>query len=137
MARQPLGGWENGLSPQTINSFRQNTPELILRDLQRELGLSDSERTVAQNVLMARGVNKWLKARRDIIHLSHATREAIKIKHLTYNKSDPVQKARLKMLVWFRSELRKICHQPRWVEWPKIADAGSAEKRLVVKGKGV
>ena len=33
-----------------------------------------------------------------------------------------------------RSRLRRICHQPRWVEWPRIADANKAEDELVVRG---
>jgi hypothetical protein len=132
--RNTLGGWERGLSPQTINSFRQNSPELIVRDARRMLNLNDEQCEILRQILLARGVNKWFKARRDIIKLQHELKKQIKEFQKKYHKWDPVHKASLKLLNDFRERLREICHQPRWVEWPKIADPREAEKEIVVKG---
>lgn len=132
--RQKLGGWENGLSEKTINNFRQNTPELILEDAERMLDLKPEEIEVLRSILLARGVNKWFKARRDIIRLKNDLRYMIKEVHTYYDKTNKEHKERLKMLNFFMSVIRKICHQQRWVEWPKIRSAKRAEKKVIVKG---
>lgn len=132
--RKPLGGWENGLTPETINNFRQNSPELVIRDAKRMLKLTDDEGEILRQILLARGINKWLKARRDIIKLKDEIKIEIKKLQQTYEKWNPEHKTRLKMLNYFRQRLRKICHQPRWVEWPQIASAEKAEKLLKIDG---
>ena len=132
--RNELGGWEKGLSPKTINSFRQNSPELIIRDAQRMLDLNEEQCEVLRQILMARGVNKWLKVRRDIIKLQHELKDEITRFQKVYRKWNPVHKVTLKLLNRFRNRLRKICHQPRWVEWPRMGDPKEAEKKWVVKG---
>lgn len=136
MARHPLGGWQLGLSPKTVNNFRQNTPELIIRDAKRMLHLTDAQCETLQQILLARGVNKWFKARRDIIGLKHAIRIIIHMRSADYNKRNPEHKAAMRWLTTFQGMLGEICKQPRWVEWPDIADPGKAERRLVVKGRG-
>ena len=132
--RHELGGWERGLSPETINCFRQNSPELIIRDARRMLNLDEEQCEVLRKILLARGVNKWFKARRDIIKLQHQLKERIIALNNNYQKSNPVHKTSITLLNEFRESLRDICHQPRWVEWPKVADLREAEKKIVVKG---
>lgn len=132
--RNELGGWERGLTPQTINSFRQNSPELIIRDARRMLDLNEEQCEILRQIMLARGVNKWLKARRDLIKLNQRLKARIRNLHESYNSWDPSQKTALKLLNEFRESLRAICHQPRWVEWPRMGDARKAEKRIVVKG---
>ncbi len=73
-----LGGWEYNLSPDTIYSFRQNSPELIIRDAKRMLHLNDDQLEILRRILLARGVNKWFKARRYIIKLKHAIKKQIR-----------------------------------------------------------
>lgn len=131
-----LGGWEYGLSPDTIYSFRQNSPELIIRDAKRMLHLDDEQLEVLRRILLARGVNKWFKARRDIIKLKHALKMRIREVLSRYKKWNPVHKIELALLNYFYARLESICHQPRWVEWPPIADSREAEKMLVVKSRG-
>jgi hypothetical protein len=129
-----LGGWEYGLSPDTIYSFRQNSPELIIRDAKRMLHLDDDQLEILRRILLARGVNKWFKARRDIIKLRHEIKKRISELLGCYKKWNPVHKMKLALLNCFYERLENICHQPRWVEWPPIADPREAEKGLVVKG---
>jgi len=132
--RLMLGGWEHGLTPETINNFRQNSPELIIRDAQILLRLNQEECETLRKILLARGVNKWLKARRDIIKLKNDTRDEIKDLMKIYEKWNPVHKTKIKMLTNFLGKVRSICHQKRWVEWPPVADAAKAEKKIVTRG---
>lgn len=129
-----LGGWEYGLSPDTIYSFRQNSPELIIRDAKRMLRLDDDQLEILRRILLARGVNKWFKARRDIIKLKHDIKKQIREVLGRYKKRNPVHKTEFELLNSFYERLESICHQPRWVEWPRIADPREAEKDLIVKG---
>ena len=132
--REIMGGWEHGLSPETINNFRQNTPELVIRDARRLLDLDDNDCQVLRQILLARGINKWLKARRDIIRLKEKYKTRIKELALSYRKYRPEDKIAMRLLQEFRACLRKICHSPRWVEWPEIADASKAEMEISICG---
>ena len=131
--RTAEGGWENGLNPSTINNFRQNTPELVIRDARRMLSLNEEQCQILRDILLARGINKWLKARRDIIRYKEKVKESIKYIQSTYKKGDVAQKATLQVLNLVRRDLRIICHQSRWVIWPEIATASKAEKRIEIK----
>jgi len=133
--RKESGGWENGLTPATINNFRQNSPELVIRDAKQLLNLDKAQCDILKDILLARGINKWLKARRDIIKLKDEIKQEIVELQSIYEKWNPVHKERLKLLNSFRVKLRKICHQKRWVEWPDIATPSKAEKKLIIKGK--
>jgi len=127
-------GWDLGLNIKTINNFRQNSPELIVRDAKVLLRLDEEQCQILRKILLARGVNKWLKARRDIIRLKHEIKQQIINLNKIYEKWNPSHKATLKMLNYFRQELRKICHQPRWVEWPSLTRPNKAEKFIIIKG---
>ena len=128
--RSKLGGWEMGLTPETINNFRQNTPELVIRDAKRMLNLNDNQCETLKQILLARGINKWLKARRDIIALKNDIK--IEIKKIQENYDRKKDKTKLKLLEDFRAKLRRICHQERWVEWS--ADANPRKAKLKVLG---
>jgi hypothetical protein len=62
-------------TPENIWAAKQNHPELIVRDLCAEYPYVDPD-TVRQS-LMARGVNKWLKVRRDLIAYKKQLRNRI------------------------------------------------------------
>jgi len=96
--RRKLGGWEDGLTPKTINNFRQNSPELIIRDAKNFLGLNDKQCEILKNILLARGVNKWLKARRDIIKFKNEIKQEIIELQSSYQKWNPVHKSTLKLM---------------------------------------
>lgn len=132
--RKELGGWEWGLTPKAINSFRRNSPELIIRDAQRMLGLDDGQCEVLRQILLARAVNKWFKARRDVIKFQHELKDRIIELNKRYRKWHPADQAEWKLLNEIREQLRAICHRPRWVEWPRIGDPRQAEKKIKVVG---
>ena len=136
MAREPLGGWEHGLSPETINNFRQNSPQLIIEDARRFLGLDAAACDKLREILLARGVNKWLKARRDLIALKCELKRGIHGILATGVKGNAAQKGNLKALMQVQGRIRAICHQPRWVEWPPLRTAAKCDDKLVVKGGG-
>jgi len=123
----------------TINNFRQNNPELVVSDLREYLGLDEDQCELVRTVLLARGVGKWLKNRRDIIahkkQLKHAIRAKLadityfkdlrdKAEHKSkdwyiYMKHWQVAKAELKILAHERGVLKGICMSDRYVEWPR------------------
>ena len=115
----------SGLNPldvtrENIDGMAQNRVSLIARDFVR-LGID--ERT-ARMVLMARGVNKWLGARRRIIAYKHRLRTEITNTigdiQAAKHSGDHLRLARLRGRLEAKQEARKhlraICHMPRW--WP-------------------
>ena len=92
------------LTPKTINNERQNHPELVVQDARELLGLDDGQCDVLRMILLRRGVNKWLYARRRFIRLKHW----MKPKVMTATRKD-FQHA--------YEEMVHICTMPRWVEW--------------------
>lgn len=65
------------VSEANIWNFRQNNPELVVRDLEKLFNLNEEQKEQVRTVLMARGVNKWFKVRRDIS--TKSLPEALKI----------------------------------------------------------
>lgn len=116
-------GYEHA-TPKTIGGFRQNHPELIVRDLKELLGLGDGGVEIVRNVLMARGVNKWFKVRRDLISYKHALKDEVKrvVSELSGNGLSGgerrLRKERLHAIEGVRAALRELCNTPRWQEWP-------------------
>jgi len=115
----------SGLNPldvtrANINGMAQNRVSLIAADFAR---LGVDERTV-RRVLMARGVNKWLAARRRIILYKNQLRDEITntIGDIQAAKhgGDHLRLARLRGALEAKQEARKhlrtICHMSRW--WP-------------------
>lgn len=49
-----------------IQNFRQNHPELVIKDCRR-YGFTEEQLKIVRQSLLVRGVNKWLKVRRDLI----------------------------------------------------------------------
>jgi hypothetical protein len=63
-------------SPENIWLYRQNDPKLVVRDLKEVY--PDIDETVVERSLMARGINKWLKVRRDLIAHKKSLKNEIK-----------------------------------------------------------
>ena len=118
------------VTPANIPSYPQNRVHLIVEDLAR-LGIAPQD---AQRILMARGVNKWLEARRCIIRLKHSLKTQV-TETITYIIETKQQKARpgkfgssrrdclnrlyyargyLKATEEVRARLRAICRMHRW-----------------------
>ena len=86
------------MTPHTINkeniwNFEQNKPTLIAKDLE-PFGVP---REVTHNVLLARGVYKWLAVRRDLIKLKNVWRDRLtECYHAAQANRNPIRGAYLK-----------------------------------------
>lgn len=60
-----------------IWNYRQNHPELVVKDCKNH-GFTDNQCKIVRQSLLVRGVNKWLKVRRDIIVYKIQIRAEIK-----------------------------------------------------------
>ena len=108
------------VSRANIDGMAQNRVSLIARDL---VGLGVDERD-ARKVLMGRGVNKWLGARRRIIRYKHRLRRDVSniigeiqaAKHSGNRLELERLRGRLETTQACLAALRDICHMPRW--WP-------------------
>jgi len=146
------------VSPRTIWNFRQNNPELVIQDAKDYLGLSDEQCKVLRLILLARGVNKWLKVRRDLI----AYKTLIKLRIRELNKEVPelrermklfprgtpennkaytewrVKRQELKTLTEVRGVLRSLCHSDRFVEWkPSVSRHVLKEMNTIRVGEDI
>jgi len=103
------------LTPDGIWNFKQNKPRFIARDFET-LGIN---KEVTYKILLARGVFKWLSARRDIIKLKNVWRDRLsELYHCDVaslgKKEYAERKGKIKALEECRAELRAICHSDRW-----------------------
>lgn len=134
-----------------IYSEKQNYPELVVEDIielmrpfigfavkgERLEEAEEDMRNQIYAILLKRGVNKWLFARKLIIRLKKKYQQ--KIKDLTqilqedkerYNSGDISQlydalsnkeywklKGELKAYMKIREELKLLCFTPRWIVW--------------------
>ena len=106
------------VSPENIWQFKQNKPSLVIKDME-EFGIAPE---ITEKVLLARGVNKWLFARRDIIHLKHDIKKQITSTiteiHIAKTSKDFVLRHKLRgrvnTLVTIQKAIKAICHSERW-----------------------
>jgi len=121
------------VTPQNIWNFRQNNPELIIKDAQQFLNLNNEQCQILRNILLARGINKWLKVRRDLIaykkqlknKIKRLESEKTKIKSQISKNYNPllhneytVKKELSKLLQSIRHQLKQLCQTNRWQIWP-------------------
>ncbi len=125
-----LNGITKDVDPKTIWNFRQNHPELVVKDCRREFGLDDKQCDRLRQILMERGVNKWLWARRRFIDLKHRLKEDVRLLQV----SDIGERVLRERLISVYSEMQNICKMPRWVEWPRLShDWRKTDASIVVK----
>lgn len=119
----------NYLNSNTIWSFRQNIPELIVNDCIKEFNLDDEEVEKLRIILMARGVNKWFYARREFIKLKHEVKEMLKSAKDDKKVHRIIEKIYVKM--------QNIAKMPRHVEWPRTVTHKweNIERDIEIKGK--
>ena len=67
-------------NPGNIWNYRQNHPELVINDC-KYYGFTDGQASIVRQSLLVRGVNKWLKVRRDLIAYKLQIRSEIKLLH--------------------------------------------------------
>lgn len=96
-------------TPKTIWNFAQNKPSLIVRDITERY--PEIPPDFIYEVLLRRGVFKWLSVRRDLIKYKNILRD--KITELNRKKTQ-YEKGYHKALLECRAEIRKYCHSDRF-----------------------
>jgi len=122
-----------GLNENTIWGMRQNHPELVVQDCKTEFGLTEAQCERLRQILMERGVNKWLLARLKFIDLKHELKDIVKKLNV---KNGHDKELRMTVLKTYE-RLQNICKMPRWVEWGKYPHKNmkNNEKEIIVKGR--
>ncbi len=64
-------------TPQNIWNYKQNHPELVIKDLQ-QYGVDAFIVSLVRQSMLCRGINKWLKVRRDLIAYKKIIKHQIK-----------------------------------------------------------
>ena len=110
--------YKNLLTPKLIWNIEQNKPSLIAKDLQA-FGVAPE---ITHDILLARGVYKWLSVRRQLIKLKNVWKSRIvetlsKLREA--KKSDNAYevgylRGYLKAYNECRGEVRALCHSERW-----------------------
>ena len=146
----------NEVSPKTIWNFRQNNPELVVQDAKNAFSLNDSQCETLRIILLARGVNKWLKVRRDLIAYKKQIKHMIKQKQadIVVNKclmsKTPYKsvgfyklsreglalKRGLKMLEGVRASLKSLCMTDRWQIWRPSTSRKTLREMNSLTGSG-
>ena len=93
-----------------IWEFKQNKPSLIVKDIIEKYPNVDSD--FIYEVLLKRGVFKWLAVRRDLIKLKDEMRN--EITRLCNIKKTYKEKGYLSAIIEYRQKIRKLCHSDRW-----------------------
>jgi hypothetical protein len=106
------------LTPKNIWNERQNKPSLIVKDIKNIY--PDIDEYIIYEILLRRGVFKWLAVRRELIILKNEWKETIK--SLNRKKTDK-EKGYLKAMENCRKQVRLLCHSERW-QYPNF-DSGS------------
>ena len=97
----------------TIWNFAQNKPSLIVKDICAKY--PDVDPDFVYEVLLKRGIFKWLAVRRDLIKLKNTWRDKVtELCHGKRNKKDKKEVGYLKALEDCRKDIRELCHSERW-----------------------
>lgn len=97
------------MTPQTIWNFKQNKPTLIVRDIREKYPQIPED--FIYEILLKRGVFKWLAVRRNLIKLKDEWKNTIRELN---RKKTPEEKGFLKALERCRKQVRALCHSERW-----------------------
>ena len=115
------------VTEKTINNVKQNKIKYLVKDF-TEYGVPEE---VTREILLRRGINKWLANRAKIINLKDEIKKEINyslafmkvLKHADIcfcknkGKQNEIYKeelGRLKALEEIRKKIRTICHSSRW-----------------------
>ena len=114
--REKVLPYEHLLTPNLIDTIKQNKPSLIVDDLE-EYGVPSD---ITMKILLGRGVCKWLTVRRKLIKLKDIWKDRIKrtVELIKINKEHPYNLAYcrgyLAALEECRKEVRGLCRSTRW-----------------------
>ena len=110
------------VNEKTINNVKQNKIKYLVKDFAK-YGVSED---ITREILLRRGINKWLANRMAIIGLKDDLK--VEIKRILglmefYNKKGSASKnhpiyrgfvGELRVLIKTRDKIREICHSSRW-----------------------
>jgi len=137
-----FGDWENwrfyyrkyldcGVLPELVNQYRQNYPDLIVRDLMSEISNSN----LVYATLLRRGVNKWLFVRTLLIRYKKLVKEWYKEAEKKMQKANnEYAKAYWKgyrdAMFKVRADLKALCNTPRYVIWNGDRPGAVIDKKI-------
>jgi len=108
------------VTEKTINNIRQNKIRYLVKDFAK-YGVPEE---ATKEILLKRGINKWLANRMAIIHLKNELlqdiRDCLGLMRIISNvegKNSLNYKetlGQLKATIGIRKQIRKICHSSRW-----------------------
>lgn len=116
------------MNNQDIWQFEQNKPSLVVKDIVEKYPFIEED--FIYEVLLRRGVFKWLTVRREFIRLKDKWKA--EIRELNRKKTDK-EKGYHNALVKCRQEIRKLCHSERFVAPDIDKKAQSYLKKLTKK----
>lgn len=121
------------INKNTIWSSRQNHPELVVQDIKEMFSLNEEQCKQIRLILMNRGINKWLYARRLFIKLKHEVKEIRKKSISDYGQKHPLVKEIKKI----QEKMQNIAKMPRWIEWGTYVHKNMKQniKDIKIKGK--
>lgn len=123
---------KDGIDPVNIWECQQNHPELVVKDLKEEFGLTESQCDFVRYTLMKRGINKWLLNRRMFIDLKHQMKHKLQPIYEGEFSYKQLRKEYSKIY----ETMQNICKSPRWVEWgPHHKNMKKCDEEIVVKGR--
>ncbi len=114
-------------NPVNINQAPQNQPEMVVEDLKAAFDLDEIQAEYVRYVMLKRGINKWMYARRKFIDLKHLVKRRMKKADIGSKEYYIYQELNEKM--------QHIAKTPRWVEWPKKIHNSleNAQAEVIVK----
>lgn len=126
------------ITPETIWMCRQNLPELVVQDCIKEFNFTEEQAEKLRFILMIRGVNKWLYARRKFINLKHQVKDVMQQARFQYFDLKQTDKKEIfKILEKINAEMQNIAKLPRWIEFPKTITHNwdKIEEGIIIKGR--
>jgi len=109
------------VNEKTINNIKQNKIKYLVKDF-KALGIPED---TTREILLKRGINKWLYNRMRFINLKDELKQGIRntlsLMPLVKNVEGKGSKkyiglvGELKATNYIRGQIRKICHNSRWV----------------------
>lgn len=112
---------------ENIWNFAQNKPSLVVKDIIEKYPNVDPD--FVYEVLLRRGIFKWLAVRRELIKLKNTWKE--EITNLNRKKTKE-EKGYYKALLKCRADIRKLCHSDRF----RSPDFDSGANRFLLKIRG-
>ena len=121
-----------------IWQLRQNVPALIVEDCRSEFHLSDIECERLCEILLERGVNKWLYCRLLFLDLKHDVKKLLSVAHTVDRHCGMKSRnsGAYQILQHINSRMQNIAKTPRFVVWGKKPHKHMANNRKEIEVRG-